>query len=81
MKMCLDVNIIFHSYYATWDVNLVPAELHFNHLFGLKRLAILDSIFINSTAIFNSKKKSVEAFVIGNTTFYTEKEVNNTNLP
>jgi hypothetical protein len=46
----------------------------------MKRLASLDSILINSSAIFNSKKKIVEAFVVGNTTFFTEHEKSSTKL-
>ena len=59
MKLGLDINIIVHSYYASWDVNLIPAGLHFNNLFGLKRLGTLDSILLNRSAIFNNKKRVV----------------------
>ncbi len=56
LKLSLDILDIFQSYFAEWDINLVPANLHFNNPLSLGFLGNVESVILNKRALINGRK-------------------------
>jgi hypothetical protein len=72
LKLSLDIMDIFQSYFATWDVNLVPANLHFNNPFGMSHLGNVESILLNKRALINERDRYVKVFRVGGKCYFSE---------
>ena len=72
LKLSLDIMDIFQSYFAVWDINLVPANLHFNNPLGLSPLGNVDSLILNKEALINGRSRRVKAFRVEGKCYYSE---------
>ena len=75
LRLSSDIMNIFQTYFAIWDINLVPANLHFNNLLAIKSLGNVDSVILNKRAIIDSRKRRVHAFRVNGQCFYNDIEV------
>lgn len=76
LKLSLEITEIFQSYFAEWDINLVPSNVHFNNPNAMSTLGNVDSIILNKRAIINGIKR-VEAFKVDGKCYYTEQSTFN----
>ena len=72
LKSSLDILNIFQSYFAAWDINLVPANLHFNNPLRISHLTNVDSIILNKRALISGKKR-VQSFIVDDKCFHSEQ--------
>jgi hypothetical protein len=72
LKMSLEITDIFQSYFAEWDINLVPSNVHFNNPNAMSTLGNVDSILLNKRAIINEIMR-VEAFEVEGKCYYNEQ--------
>jgi hypothetical protein len=56
LKLSLDILDVFQSYFAEWDINLVPANLHFNNPLSLGFLGNVESVILNKRVLINGRK-------------------------
>lgn len=72
LKLSIDFMVIFQSFFAVWDINLIPCELHFNKFLAMSKLGTIDSIIASKEVIINPQRRKVMAVKLTEKSFFNE---------
>jgi hypothetical protein len=70
LKVGLEILDFLTSYFAEWDINLVPADIQFNNPCAMGTLGNIDSIILNKRALINGQNR-VESFRVDGKCYFS----------
>ena len=80
MHVTFDFCALMHVLFISWDLNLVPSDVHVNNFDKVQKLGLINNIVLSRSAMFSLQSNEVVSVHFGGNQYFNEVDAEVQNL-